>query len=292
MELRQLKYFIHAAELENFTDAAAASFITQSTLSQQIKQLEDELHLPLFDRVARRVRLTEAGKTFLPYARKTVKDAEDGKEMLKDLMDLKWGTLTIGATYGLSYLLTKAVGDFSWAYPAIKLQMRFGTTQELLQQLHDGKIDLMLSYHEGKHTETLFSSCLALIVHTSHTIAVKNKVSLQELASLALLLPAKGYSIRNYFDQVLQTHGLTPDVRMEVNDVHTLLQLVQTGRWATVLMGSSVFNHAELKAIKITGAAMSRLATITWPVDAYRKQSALELAKLLKIHAVNYHVEA
>lgn len=148
MELRQLKYFIKAAELQNFTEASNRLFITQSTLSQQIKQLEDELGIPLFDRIAKRVRLTEAGKTFLPFAIKTVKDAEDGKSMLKDLMNLDIGTLTIGVTYGLTDLLTKAILDFSNNYPNIHLQIGFGTTQELLSKLEQGGLDLMLSFSQ------------------------------------------------------------------------------------------------------------------------------------------------
>ena len=76
MELRQLRYFIKSAELSNFTEAARTLFISESTLSQQIKQLEIELDTLLFERVRRRVSLTEAGEMFLPYARKTVADSE------------------------------------------------------------------------------------------------------------------------------------------------------------------------------------------------------------------------
>lgn len=296
MELRQLKYFIKAAELQNFTDAASLLFITQSTLSQQIKQLEDELRLPLFDRIAKRVRLTEAGKTFLPYARKTVKDAEDGREMLKDLMNLHSGTLTIGVTYGLTDLLTKSVIDFSKQFPEIHLQIGFGTTQDLLSRLDEGKLDLMLSfYQDGKKgnylVERLFSSCLALIVHQSHPLAGKKQVSIKQLEGLHLLLPSAGYSIRNYLDGVLTKHQVSPDVRMEVNDIPTLLQLVGSGRWATVLMGSSVFNNPGLKVIKITGEGMTRFGSVTWSNGAYRKKAALMLCDFLVKHATDYHVD-
>ncbi|WPU99241.1 LysR substrate-binding domain-containing protein [Mucilaginibacter sp. cycad4] len=296
MELRQLKYFIKAAELQNFTDAAAAVFITQSTLSQQIKQLEDELQLPLFDRVAKRVRLTEAGKSFLPYAQKTVRDAEEGRDMLKDLMNLQSGTLTVGTTYGLTNLLTKAVLDFSAKYPNIKLQIGFGTTQDLLTQLEQGRLDMMLSFMPEQQTaaiqsERIFSSCLALIVHSDHLLAQKKQVNLRQLSEIPLLLPSAGYSIRNYLDSVLLKHQVAPNVKMEVNDIHMLLQLVDTGRWATVLMGSSAFNHPSLKAIKITGAGMAREATIAWPRNAYRKRSALALAQNLTIYATDYHVD-
>ncbi|WP_114940889.1 LysR substrate-binding domain-containing protein [Mucilaginibacter endophyticus] len=295
MELRQLKYFIKAAELQNFTDAAAAVFITQSTLSQQIKQLEDELQLPLFDRVAKRVRLTEAGKFFLPYAQKTIREAEDGRDMLKDLMNLQSGTLTVGTTYGLTNLLTKAVLDFSAKYPDIKLQIGFGTTQDLIAQLEQGKLDMMLSFMPEQETpsvqsEKIFSSCLALIVHSGHPLAQMKQVNLRQLNEIPLLLPSAGYSIRNYLDSVLQKHHVMPNVKMEVNDIHMLLQLVDTGRWATVLMGSSAFNHPGLQAVKITGAGMTREATIAWPRNAYRKRSALALAKSLAAYATDYHV--
>lgn len=296
MELRQLKYFIKAAELHNFTEAAAALFITQSTLSQQIKQLEGELGILLFNRIAKRVRLTEAGSIFLPYAQRTAKDAEDGRSILKDLMNLKTGVLTVGVTYGLTHLLTKAVVDFSDACPDIKLQIGFGNTDELLTKLENGKIDMMLSYFPVQQNSTfvserLFSSCLALITHQDQPVAAKKQVNIKQLETLPLILPASGYSIRNYLDGAMARHNVVPHVKMEVNDINTLLQLVNTGKWCTVLMGSSIFNYPQLRAVKITGEGMSREATITWPVNVYRKKAALLLADQLKLHAVDQHFE-
>ncbi|MFA6245568.1 MAG: LysR substrate-binding domain-containing protein [Mucilaginibacter sp.] len=297
MELRQLNYFIKAAELQNFTEASGVLYITQSTLSQQIKQLEDELGIPLFDRIAKRVRLTEAGKTFLPYAIKTVKDASDGKDMLKDLMNLNTGTLTIGVTYGLTALLTKAIIDFSQKCPKIHLDIVFGTTQELLEKLDQSRIDLMLSFSQEEKsgsykTQRLFSSCLALIVHSSHPLAAKKQIGIKQLDKLPLILPSGGFSIRNYLNLLLSRHNLEPIIQMEINDINMLLQLVDSGQWATVLMGSSIFNHPDLKAVKITGDGMTRLATITWPTGNYCKRSATIMAELLAGHAKDYHMLA
>lgn len=294
MELRQLKYFSKAAELENFTEAARALFITQSTLSQQIKQLEDELRLPLFDRIAKRVRLTEAGKAFLPYALKTLKDSEDGRDILRDLMDLKTGTLSIGVTYGLINLLSRAVADFNEKYSEIKLLINFGTTQELLRNLEEGKLDLMLSFYDEPDneritTDYLFSSQLSLIAHRDHPVAAKKYVKLKDLPDLPLILPSPGYSIRSYLDLVMQKHDLSPSFSMEVNDIHTLLQFVQTSRWVTVLMNSTILHHTELKAVTIIGADMQRRASITWPKGAYRKKSACSLTDLLVLHGADYH---
>lgn len=295
MELRQLTYFAKAAELQNFTAAAAALFITQSTLSQQIKQLEDELGLPLFDRIAKRVRLTEAGKAFLPYARKTLKDTQDGRDTLSDLMELKTGVLSIGVTYGLTSLLTRAVAKFSAQYSQIKLLIVFGTTQYLLQQVEEGRLDLLLSFYNQADNDRitidpLFSSKLSLIAHRDHSVAAKKHVSLNELVSLPLILPSKGYSIRHYLDSVLQKQDLSASPSMEVNDIYTLLQLIQTGLWVSVLMNSTIRDHPELKAIAITGADMRGLATIAWPKDAYRKKSATTLSDWLIMYASDYQM--
>ena len=78
---------------------------------------------------------------------------------------------------------------------------------------------------------------------------------------------------------------------MEVNDINMLLQLVGSGQWATILMGSSIFNHPDLRAIKITGDGMTRLATITWPTDTYCKKSARLMAELLVAYGEDYHIQ-
>lgn len=93
MELRQLRYFKEACELRNFSEAARVLHISQSTLSQQIKQLEEELDVLLFDRIGKRVVPTEAGKAFLPFACKSIKDAEDGCQIIRDLKGVETGTL-------------------------------------------------------------------------------------------------------------------------------------------------------------------------------------------------------
>ena len=105
MELRQLKYFKEACERQNFSEAARMLHISQSTLSQQIKQLEDELDVLLFDRIGKRIVPTEAGQAFLPYAIRAIHDAEDGKQIIRDLKGIETGVLRIGVTYSMSPLL-------------------------------------------------------------------------------------------------------------------------------------------------------------------------------------------
>ncbi len=286
MELRQLKYFIRAAELLNFTNAANELYITQSTLSQQIKQLENSLSTPLFDRMGKRVRLTEAGNLFLSYARKTVQQADEGQQILHDLIDLRTGSLTIGATYGLTALLVKAIGEFSGCYPGISINIVFGSTEYLLENMSKSKIDCMLSFMPVRPSDSLeikplFTAMLSLVIHRSHKMGARKKITLSQLSKLPLALPAKSYSIRNYLDEVLAKTGISLSSAVEVNDINTLLQLADTGNWCTMLMSSSLFNFPSLKAIPLDGPGMQRQATISFPSGIYRKKSLVAFAEML-----------
>lgn len=173
MELRQLRYFVRAPELLNFTQAAEDLYIPQSTLSHQIKELENSLSVLLFDRIGKRVKLTEAGEMMLGYARKTIHQAEEARQVLKDLNNVKTGKVIIGATYGLTKLLIQSITAFNQEFPDIEIQIEFGSTSDLLQKLHTYQIDCMLSFMPAKKdpqliVNQLFTAHLSLIVHESH----------------------------------------------------------------------------------------------------------------------------
>ena len=202
MELRQLKYFEKAYEYQNFSEASRLLFISQSTLSQQIKQLEEELDILLFDRIGKRVVPTEAGKAFLPYARKAIQDAESGKQIIKDLKGLETGELHIGATYSLSTLLTDALMVFTQAHPKIKINITFATSDELLAQLAEGRMDCVLSLSSGKtgwqlrhiasvflrsvfHRPPVAPAGLHLIHHTEQIVANPSYSSCQRICHTA-----------------------------------------------------------------------------------------------------------
>ena len=112
-------FFLSASISDRDAIAAQECFVVQSTLSQQSRQLEDDLGVQLFERIGKKVSLTEAGRQFLPFARQTLEYAEQGRQQLQDMEGLKTGKLRIGATYGLSVLLTKTMQRFCPQYPDI-----------------------------------------------------------------------------------------------------------------------------------------------------------------------------
>ena len=288
MELRQLKYFVRAAERSNFTQAADELYITQSTLSHQIKELENSLNTLLFDRIGKRVKLTEAGEIMLHYARKTIRQAEEGQQALLDLNNKKTGRLIIGATYGLTELLIQSLTQFSEQFPDIEIQIIFASTDDLLHKMHHYEIDCMLSFLPASHKDhlleiiKLFSATLSLIVHESHPWSALRKVSLQKVSALSVVLPSPSYSIRNFLDDVLNKNNIILKVRMEINDIHSLLKLTNTKQWNTILMNSSLFGFSELKAIPLEGKNMQRDATISFSAEVYRKKAVIAFYEIMK----------
>lgn len=287
MELRQLRYFEKAAELLNFTEAAKELFISQGTLSQQIKQLEDELGVLLFDRIGKHVVLTEAGQSFLTYARKTINNAESGKQIIRDLQGIETGSLHIGSTFSLNALLTKALDIFSRQYPKININITFATSEGLIDLLRENKMDFVLSFKTGDvyeefETIPLFSSRLHFIVHESHQMGKLKMITMEKLSQIPLILPAKGFVTREILDEIFGRKGLKPTVNMEMNDVQTIINLAKAGNWGTILTFAATRHENSLVKIPISSNSdLSTHASLFWTKGSYRKKSALAFASIL-----------
>ena len=286
MELRQLKYFVMSAEYLNFSEAAKHLFITQGTLSQQIKQLEYELGFPLFLRNSRHIVLTEAGEEFLPFAQKTIRDAEDGVQRLYDLRNVKAGTLRVGVTYSLSSVLTEGLLRFMKQYPNIKLEICYETVNRLLELLKRRKLDFVLSYKPVDEmpeidTIALFENSLSAVVSSTHHLAARKEITLDELSKCPLVLPSRELQARMMLDHLLQGKNISLTSQVELNETNILLQLVSTGSYVTVLSTSAVFGNKRFKAIPIAEPGNSMQASMLTLKGTYQKASANEFIKIL-----------
>ncbi|WP_267740190.1 LysR substrate-binding domain-containing protein [Myroides injenensis] len=286
MELRQLKYFLKAKELLNFTEASKELYITQSTLSQQIKQLEEEIGQPLFDRIGKRVTLTEAGKLFATYAQKSISAANDGMLLLKDLRGLEVGVLRIGLTWGLKSIVLSSLKLFTQSYPKVKIEVTFGTTTELIQHTLKQEIDFALTFFEGEHREALnyrplMTSDMALMVSESSHLASLESVKLIEVAKMRLALPVKGFSTRDFLDSQFNLHNITPNILVEVNQTSTVIDLVKIGAFETILTLATVHGESHIKAIPIKGVDIRREAVIITLKESYQKRAVEVFVNLL-----------
>lgn len=286
MELRQLKYFVMSAEYLNFSEAAKHLFITQSTLSQQIKQLEFELGFTLFLRNSRHICLTEAGEEFLPFAIRTIQDAEDAVQRLYDLQNVKTGMLKVGVTYSLSTVFTEGVMQFMRSFPGIKLEICYKTVAELMELLKERKLDFVLSYKPlvnapDIEATPLFENALAVVVDRGHSLASRSKVKLSELQNYNMVLPSVGLQARSMLDRLMEGKDFKLSSKLELNETNILLQIVSTGNYVTILSNSAVFGNTRFKAIPIDEPENVMEASLLRLKEVYQKASAKEFIKIL-----------
>lgn len=284
MELRQLRYFVKSAETENFSLAAQECFVVQSTLSQQVKQLEDDLGVLLFERIGKRITLTEAGRAFLPFARQTLDTAEQGRLQLQDMEGLRTGRLRIGASYGLSVLLTRTMQRFCPTYPDIKFTIRFESTQELLTLLHNREIDFALTYALTENDSQLeeiplFSSRLCACVSQDHPLASREEVKLSQLRPYLTAIPTKEMSTRRMIDALLHKHAVELQPLMEINDIYTMLHMVKSCHVVAIVPDSVVYEEEGYRCIPIVEAKERMHAVLLYVKGMFQRNAIREFFK-------------
>ena len=286
MEIRQLKYFLKVAETLNFSEASRKLYITQSTLSQQISHLEQEIGLPLFERNSHEVYLTEAGKELLPYAQNAVNCTMACVDHMNDLKEMLTGELNIGVTYSFSNIMAETLIAFLHAYPHVKLNIQCRSMQELMDGLKKRELDLVLAFKPIKtdkaiDSRAIFSNRLAAIVNENHPLARLSSIRLSELERYDLILPYKGLQARNAFDYLIEGKDLDFKIMVEVNNVNIIFALLHRSNLVTVLSESTTILEKGMRAIPIDAADNEMDGCIHILKDAYMKNSAQEFIRML-----------
>ena len=287
MELRHLKYFATVAKTLNFSDAAKRLFVTQGTLSQQIKQFEDEIGAQLFDRNQHSVTLTEAGEELLPLALKTIEDSEVCSNRMRDLKGALTGTLRIGITHSFSGLLTETVKNFIREHPGVKLKIQSESASEIIEMLQNKEIDLALAFkpsttYEELESIPLFRNSLSAVMRRNHPMASHRMLTMEELENHRIILPGKGLQARRAFDRYLGLDSRKLNVTVEVNDPELIMDIVQNTNLIAIVSSLAAYYRPDLIAIPLEGGNYSMVGCIHRLKDGYRKRSADIFVEMLR----------
>ena len=288
MELRQLKYFVKTAYALNFSEAARQLFISQSTLSQQIRQLENELSCELFVRDSHKVALTECGEKLLPLARRCMRDADDCVMEIANVKNLNIGTLNIGVTYTFSKIMWYTMKEYLYAYKGVKLNVTYTNTQTLKKMLRKHEIDFALAYRSEDDTEDfesyeLFTTQLCAILPKGHALAGRKSLSLTDLQGFPIAMPSQGVQGRKWIDRELHANpDIKLNVRIEISDANVLCNLVEQGdRLVTILSKVSITGHNGLVAIPLDIPDNEMHGCVHMLKDEYYKHTAQTFVKML-----------
>lgn len=286
MEIRQLRYFLEIAQTEHLTQSAQNLFVTQSTLSHGLRQLEQELDVTLFDRLGRGLKLSQAGAEFRVYATRALKEIEAGRMALADLSGLQSGKLTVGAfpTF-LNTVVPVTVASFSQSHPRVMVEVRDLRAGPIEEQLLRGELDLGIAFHPTEHkeieTEPLFDERMLLVVRPGHPLARRRSLAMKELAGVPLALLSHSFATRRLIDANMRQAGVAPTVRVEMESVEALLGVCRYSDLASIVPERAARQAPDLHAIALTEPQMVRHAGILWRRGASRSAAAREFAALL-----------
>jgi LysR family hydrogen peroxide-inducible transcriptional activator len=245
MNLRDLKYLVALADHKHFGRAAAASFVSQPTLSTQIRKLEDELGVPLVERAPRKVMLTPAGRDIADRARRVIAEVEQMKEAARRSQDPEAGTVRLGLFPTLGpYLLPHVVPRIRARFPRLELLLVEEKSDVILAQLREGRLDaglLALPVHDDQlHAEFLFEEPFVLAVPETHPLAKKESLSLKDLAHERLLLLEDGHCLRDQALDVCALAGTGERSGFQATSLETLRQMVAANVGVTLLPALAV----------------------------------------------------
>ncbi|WP_256646364.1 DNA-binding transcriptional regulator OxyR [Thermomonas paludicola] len=280
MNLRDLKYLVALADLRHFGQAAEACFVSQPTLSTQIRKLEEELGVTLIERAPRNIMLTAAGQDVVQRARRIVADVEEMKESARRSRDPESGTLRLGVFPTLGpYLLPHIIPGLRERFPQLELLLVEEKSDVLLQRLRDGKLDaalLALPLHDEQlQAQFLFDEPFLLAVPARHPLARKKTLRIEALNEETLLLLEDGHCLRDQALDVCRLSGAQEKSGFRATSLETLRQMVASGVGVTLLPALSV--HAPIvqpdgiQLVPFTAPAPNRRIALVW-----RKSSALE----------------
>ena len=239
MELRHLRYFVAAAETENVSRAAMKLHVSQPGLSRQIRDLEGEIGFSLFERSAKSVRLTAAGKVFLAEARAVLQHAEDAVKKARAVSGGAGGEINVGYAPSLTVqFLPAALRKFQDKFPKARVALHDLSSEEMLSQLGEKKLQLALTVRppakllRGLRFEELARYALCVAVAPKHPLAKLKSISLRQVSREPLL----AYSRKEYpeyheqLDKLFAPVGRKPDIAGEHDGITSLIAAVESGR--------------------------------------------------------------
>lgn len=288
---RSLQYLIAIAEHGSYTRAAETLHVSQPTLSQQIKQLEDYLKSPLLDRSGRTVKLTDAGKIYVRHARRAWGELNAGTRAIHDVKNLSRGSLRLGWTPITDYLTCSLLAHYNNRYPGITLSTLDMPQDDIESAISEARIDIGITFSKPTGPEdlsgptetfTLFEEALYLAVGKDHPLVNrKRRMSLQEFAKESLVQLNSDFALRHHIDRYCHDHSIEPHIAIETNSLTVIIEMVELGMLATVLPNTIINTQPGLNPIEVVPELPHHTVSLVWNKGGYKSPACtafLELA--------------
>jgi len=265
VDLGQIEAFVQVAQHRSFSKAADSLFLTQPSVTARIQSLERDLGEALFERNGRGVRLTEMGTTFLPFARRSLKALQEGRDALDGMRNLDIGSLKLGSALTVStYVLPKILKKYCSAYPGVEVSVHTGRSEQVLQMVLSDDVHCALErtvHHADIATVPLYEDDLVLVASPQHRFARSGTATIEDVGREPLILFDKGSSYNQLIQGVFRQHGIVPHTLMELDTIEATKKMVEEGLGIALLPKVSTereFEQKLLSPIVVADAAMPR----------------------------------
>lgn len=283
MELLQLKYFLTVARCEHVTEAAGKLHVTQSSLSKTIQRLEDDLGVPLFDRIGRKLRLNDFGRTFLQRTEKALFELEQGKREIADLSNPDQGTLQLAVTTAST--LPGILREFRKNKPDIQFHVQMVSLENMSRLLHRGEVDFCLSsppiQGDDIECQILYDDPIVVAVPMGHRYADRSSIQLSELKDEWFVGVKQGYGVRDMVDSVCQSAGFLPKYVYEGDEPARLTALVEAEIGLAFIPSTARNPHERIKYLQVEEHQLVREIALLSHKNRYISKAALEFRSVV-----------
>ncbi len=262
MNIEQVRAFYHVASMRSFTRAARELFITQPAVSQEIKALETSLGVMLFDRSGKKVQMTTEGEALFSQARRLFALHEEIESLLGRSRSLQHGQIRIGSTALMgTYFLPKIIGRFNRKYPGIEIDLQMGNSDQVMNLVLEGLVDLGFSGMTVSHTRLkstlIHQEKLVMVASPRHPIAAR-RISLDDVSEIPFIWREKGTQTRKLIEKwfVGQLRGRYPRKSIELQNMEAAKRMVEEGYGITVVPEAAVKREISagwLKPLHVEG---------------------------------------
>jgi DNA-binding transcriptional LysR family regulator len=277
MHLNQLWVFYHVAKHRSFSQAAEALFLSQPSVSNQVKLLEDAYGLRLFERSGRTIGLTDAGGALYSYAERIFALAKEADSVIEEIKGMEAGGIKISASNTLgAYYLPDIIDLFRRKHPRVEIQMDVGYTENVVESVLTFKSDLGMIGRSVTHPNIvvtpLWEEELVLIVPPEHPFASLRTIGISQLQDQPFIKSEKGSGVRAITEELLSGKGPSPRVVMELGENEAIKRAVASGLGITLISATVAKRELEaglLRAVRLTGARIMRQFSIIYHKDKY-----------------------
>ncbi|MCM3748102.1 LysR family transcriptional regulator [Paenibacillus pasadenensis] len=283
MEMLQLRYFQKVARMEHITKAAQELRIAQPALSKTIARLEEDLGVPLFDRIGKQIKLNSLGKIFLDKVDVALELLEEGRREVADLGGLEYGSIRLAMT--TLDRLSEPLGEFLTLYPNVNLQITQTSTAEMARLLDAGGIDIGFSALpielSGIASAIVLKEDVYLAVPLDHRFAQRDSIHLKEVGDDPFIGYKEGHVMNHLNDVFFRKAGISPKFVCQVDEPGAIVSLVRTGL-GVALFGCKGGEDAGYKLLRIESPACYRSYRVYWSEKRYFSLAARKFLTFLE----------